>query len=238
MIFAFLLALTATVHPARPAVGDLIAIDFPAPVVLDASSDYELVSRQGNRVIVRTFEPRPFAVSGRMGNTTFRNMIVPVRSLLGPKDSMQPAPLKPPVVPPYPPLPFVLIGVAALLAALAWLAVWRLASRVGVVAAPALPPREQFRATVLALRDDTRAPRRWARLADATRAYLAATTDLGAELTTKELVGRTDDPTIAEILRQGDLEKFSPWGAMEGNFEWLADRALELAPEPVEEVAA
>ena len=44
--------------------------------------------------------------------------------------------------------------------------------------------------------------------------------------------------TVAAILRQGDLEKFSPWGALPANFAALADRALELAPEPVLEEAA
>jgi hypothetical protein len=44
---------------------------------------------------------------------------------------------------------------------------------------------------------------------------------------------------LAEILRQGDLEKFSPWGAAPADFAAIANRALvELAPEPVVEEAA
>ena len=50
MIAIFLLALTATFHPPRPTVGDLITIDFAQPVALEASSDYEIVSQRGAHV--------------------------------------------------------------------------------------------------------------------------------------------------------------------------------------------
>ena len=45
-------------------------------------------------------------------------------------------------------------------------------------------------------------------------------------------------PLIAEILRQGDLEKFSPWGPRPGDLRALRKRALELIPEEREEAAA
>ena len=51
------------------------------------------------------------------------------------------------------------------------------------------------------------------------------------ELTTRELLARCDDPSVAEILRQGDLQKFSPWGAAPGDFASLARRAMALIPE-------
>jgi hypothetical protein len=106
---------------------------------------------------------------------------------------------------------------------------------------------------------------RWARLADAVRAYLAAVrADWGAELTTAELLAQIEadmerrrpagwtaagpaavsnvagEPpavqppsrrryaAVATILRQGDLEKFSPWGAAPADFEELASNALEI----------
>jgi hypothetical protein len=263
MIF-LLLAITATFHPSQPTVGDPIAIEFRQPVALDPSPDYEVLSQSGNRVVVRTFQPKPFALSGRTEGVAFRNLVVPVRSVLKPKDDLQPAPLAPPRAEPYPRIASIAIAVAAALAVLAWLAVWLLARRrrgaEEKANVPQLPPLERYRAAVIALRDRPHAPKRWAALADATRAYLAATEPrLGAELTTTELLrrigggqapppahapedrrGRLSSTVLPEILRQGDLEKFSPWGAAPADFASIADRALaELAPEPrVEEVAA
>jgi hypothetical protein len=43
---------------------------------------------------------------------------------------------------------------------------------------------------------------------------------------------------VATILRQGDLEKFSPWGARPSDFDPVAAEALELIPAaPIEEAA-
>ena len=242
-----LLLITATFRPAQPTIGDPITIDFRRPVVLDRSAEYDILSTRGSRVIIRTFEPRPFPISGRVGNVVFRNLIVPMRTVLKPRDDLRPAPLKPPRREAYPQLPFVAIGIAALLAAAMWTAVILLAGRATAAKAvePPLPADVRFRNTVIALRDDPRAAKRWARLADATREYLAAIdTKLGLELTTREVLEQTGvsvpHQIISEILRQGDLEKFSPWGALPADFAALATRALELAPEPVleEEAAA
>jgi len=245
MIF-FLLAITATFHPAQPTVGDPITIEFRQPVALTRSPGYEIVSQQGNRVVIRTFQPKPLALSGRAGGVAFRNLILPVRSVLRPKDDLQPAPLAPPRAEPHPRIAWWLLAIAAGLAILSWAGVWLRARRraASAVAVRQLPPRERYRAIVMTLRDDPRSAKRWAALADATRAYLAATDpDLGAELTTSELLrrgvaaplpdqrGRED--VVATILHQGDLEKFSPSGAPPADFASIADRALaELAPEP------
>ncbi|HWS72562.1 MAG TPA: hypothetical protein VN605_10630 [Thermoanaerobaculia bacterium] len=243
MIF-LLLAITATFHPAQPTVGDPIAIEFRQPVALDLSPDYEIVSQRGNRVVVRTFQPKPIALSGRTEGVAFRNLVVPVRSVLKPKDDLQPAPLAPPRAEPYPRIANVMLGIAGALVALAWLAAWLVARRrrgaEDAAVVPQLPPLERYRAAVIALRDRPHAPKRWAALADATRAYLAATDSrLGAELTTTELLRREPAPLLAEILHQGDLEKFSPWGAAPADFAAIADRALaELAPEPRPESGA
>ena len=223
-----LLLVTATFRPPAPTVGDRITIEFKQPVRLDPSPQFEIVSQIGNRVVVRTFEPRPFTISGRTGDVLFRNMIVPVRSVLKPKDTLAPAPLKPPKSEAYPWMPFVYIGVAALAAIGAWIAVWLLAKRAAAARTPkpAIPPAERFRIGVAAAKN-------WAQLADAVREYIGATT-----LTTTEVLARNSSELLDEILRQGDLEKFSPWGPRPGDLRGLKGRALELIVEPSEEVAA
>ena len=220
-----LLLVTATFRPPAPTVGDLITIDFQQPVTLDRSTQYEIVSQRGSRAVIRTFEPRPVAISGRVGNVLFRNMVVPVRSVLKPRDNLAPAPLKPPIAEPYPKLPFVLIAVAALLAIGAWVAVVVL-DQPDEIPVPIAPPAERFRSAVGRART-------WSQLADAVREYIESTT-----LTTSEVLAINSSSIVAEILRQGDLEKFSPWGPRPGDFRSLANRALELIPEEREEMAA
>lgn len=234
MILALLALVTATFQPPAPKVGDLITIEFAAPVTLDASPEYEVVSRSGNRVVVRTFLPKPFALSGVTGNVRFRNLQVPVQSVLAPNDQLKPAPLVPPREVPYPRAPFFAIAIAALCALAAWLAVWRRSKRTAAVlpSQPLLAPEERFRRAVLALREDPSQSKRWAKLADETRAYLAATRpQLRSDLTTTELVPRLSehDRIVVDILRQGDREKFSPWGAESTDFDEVANQALELA---------
>ena len=243
--FAFVLALTATFHPARPTVGDLVTIDFPQPVTLAASKDYEIVSQRGGHVVIRTFEPHAITISGRAGAEPFA-MRMPVASVLKPNDPMQPAALVPPHPVAYPRMPFVIIGVVALLAALAWAAVVVLVRRRARerIIVPPLAPAERFRRVVAAARS-------WADLADAVRAYLAARyPEVSLDLTTAEVLSvipsvardpgaaggsmsvplaQGRDGTIAAILHQGDLEKFSPWGAEPADFQAFVRRALEVA---------
>jgi hypothetical protein len=230
MILAILAVVTATFQPAAPTVGDRIVITFPAPVVLEASKDYELVEQTGARVVVRTFLPKPFVLHGTMGAVRFQNLIVPVKSVLKPNDDLKPAPLRPPQHVPYPRAPFIAIGIAAALAIAAWAGVWWFSRQRKVVpAAPPIPVDERFRRAVIAAKAK---PERWAALADATRAYLAATRpQYGTDLTTTELVARLreEERIVRAILRQGDLEKFSLSGAEPENFDDVADRALRLA---------
>jgi len=211
----------AQITPPNATIGDPITITFPQAATVNPSPDYEVVSQSGNRVVVRTFKPKPFTVSGRMGQVWFRDLVVPVRSVLKPSDPMQPAPLIPPRAVPYPRSPFVAIGIAAFLAIVGWTAVVLVARRRArvVEAHPQLPPEERFR---LAVRD----ARNWAMLSDAVRDYLAATRAIGRELTTAEVLQR--DAAFAEILRNGDLEKFSPWGAPLDDFR-DAKSSLETA---------
>jgi hypothetical protein len=225
--------LTATLQPAQPSVGDRITITFPAPVVLDASPRYSIVESAGNRVVLQTFEPRPFSLSGTMGAVRFRNMRVPVRSVLKPGDDLQPAPLAAPRQVPYPRKPWIAIGVALAAALLAWgLLWWRLRRRKPVIVEPPLTAEERYRRAVAALLAQPDRRQRWAALATETRAFLAATRpNLGSDLTTTELVPRLGEEAelVREILRQGDLEKFSPRGAPQRDFDELAAKALELA---------
>ena len=246
MIFALLL-FSATFRPASPTVGDLVTIEFHQPATLDPSAAFEVVSQKGNRVVVRTFEPKPIVLSGVSGGIRFRNLTVPIRSVLQPKDKLEPAPLASPVAIPFPRAPFVAIGIAGLLAVLSWMVVFVLA-RSPVAGRGSqgafVDPAERFRLTVGQLRADRSQPHRWAALADATRAYLASLSPhLGIELTSSQLLPRVDSQhvaVIAQILRQGDLEKFSPWGAPPADFDGVAERALDLIPAPQqeEEVAA
>lgn len=251
-----LLTLTATFRPAQPAVGDPVVIDFPAPVTLDPSPQYEVISQRGNQAIVRTFEARPFPLSGRAGEVSFRNLIVPVQSVLKSKEDLEPSPLVPPRAVSYPPIAKRLLIAFGCVTVLVWAMVFALARRKSAAAVsgqPQLPPAERYRQSVIALRDHPDTTKRWAALADATRQFLPAIDHaLGVDLTTTEMLRRIQlspllgdrwpahgEATLSEILRQGDLEKFAPWGARASDFAVVATRALELAPEPThEEVAA
>jgi hypothetical protein len=223
---------TATLQPASPKVGDLITVTFPAPVVLDASRGYEVVSRGGNRVVVRTFEPKPFAMSGTMGGTHFSNLRVPVGSVLKQGDDLQPAPLAPPQPLPYPPLPWYAIAAAALCAIAAWAAAWWRSREPVEVAVPPMAPADRLRAAVRTLLENPSYELRWAALANETRVFLNATRpNLTGDLTTSELLPRLggDAPVVEEILRQGDLQKFSKRGAADRDFRELAVRVLNVA---------
>jgi hypothetical protein len=223
---ALVLLLITTFQPPKPAIGDPITITFASPTTVDPSADYEVISRNGNSVVIRTFVPHTISVNTHSAEGPV-SVMIPIHSVLKPDDKLEPAPLKPPKLEPWPRLPFIAIGIAALAAIAAWVAVLLLAKRsvptIHIVVAPA----DEFLRRLRTLRPD--APKRWATLADIVRAYLAAVRDdLGAELTTSELLARVDHPPIAQILRQGDLEKFSPWGATPGDFDAIASQALQI----------
>jgi hypothetical protein len=238
---ALLFLLITTFAPAKPTIGDPVTITFAAPTTVQPSADYEVISRRGNTVVIRTFVPHTITVKGRAADGPV-SVMIPIHSVLKPDDKLEPAPLKPPRPEPWPRMPFVAIGIAALTAIAAWVAVVMLAKRRVPKPHIVIIPAEEFLRRVRSLRPD--APKRWATLADIVRAYLAAVRpDLGAELTTSELMSRIDHPAIAQILRQGDLEKFSPWGAAPADFDDVARRALEIPswaepPEVQAEVAA
>lgn len=220
---------TSSIHPPQATVGDPITLQFSAPVTLDPSTTYEVLARRGNTIVVRTFQPQPFVVSGHAGDETVR-IEVPVRSVLRPKDDLKPAPLKPPAPDPAPRLPWIAIGIASLLALAGWVAVVLLARRHSGVEAVIVAPADRYRTAVAALRSKPRESMRWARLADATRVYLASVDPrFGSDLTTSEILEQArDSRVLREILRQGDLEKFSPWGPEPADFDAVAERASEI----------
>lgn len=242
MIPILFLAVTITFRPPNPTVGDLVTVEAPrasGPIALDPSLQFEEVSRLPNAIVIRTFEPKPLTLSGTAGKERFAGIVIPVHSVLKKGDAMEPAPLVPPRAIPYPRGPFIAIAAVALAAIAAWLATFAFARRIARATAPvpALTPVERFRAEVSA------AAGHWAALADATRHYLAAH-GYGAELTTRELLVVLPDDVraiAAEVLREGDLDKFSPWGSADPDFNAAAARALTLPDllEPrSEEVAA
>ena len=223
---------TATFTPAAPTVGDPITVSFAAPATLDPSPSYEIISQGRSVAVIRTVSPAPLALSGVAGGVRVQNLVVPMRSVLKKNDDLKPAPLTPPRASPYPREPFIAIAAMALLAIVAWALVWVLSRRKVRVVAPPIPASERYRRAVLALRENPRLANRWAALADATRGYLAESrAGLGSDLTTTELVPRLPDHDriVADILRQGDMEKFSRDGAPLRDFDEVADRALELA---------
>jgi hypothetical protein len=234
-MFALALVLAIHVRPQQPAVGDLVTIEAnQGPVVLKKGSGYEVVSQTGNRVVVRSFEPKAFTLAGTAGGQPF-SQVIPVRSVLKPRDDLTPAPLAAPREEPERRLPWILIAAAGLMATAAWswLAFLARNERPSERELPLLTPVQRYRATVEGLRAAPQTPKRWARLADALRDYLAATRELSLDLTTTELLARAYDPVITDVLHQGDYEKFSPWGAQPLDFDDVARRALDLAHEPV-----
>lgn len=234
MILAVLALVSATFHPAAPTVGDPITLQFAAPVTLDASPDYEVISRTEKQVVIRTFQPKAISLSGVQGNVRFRNLQIPVKSVLKQGDDLTPAPLAPPRAVAYPRAPFIAIAIAAFVAMVMWaLVFWKSRKRVEVVQPEdTRTPFERYRDAVLALRENPSHPRRWAALADATRVYLAATHPrLRSDLTTTEVARLLPEEkkVVVDILRQGDLEKFSKRGAPPRDFDAIATEALELA---------
>src|SRR3954464_6326729 len=226
MMGALLFLLITTLQPPKPTIGDPVTITFASPTTVEPSPDYEIISRHGNSVVIRTFVPHTISVNGRAADGPV-SVMIPIHSVLKPDDKLEPAPLKPPKPERWPQKPVVAIGIAALAAIAAWAAVVMLAKRRVPKPHIVIVPADEFRRRLRTPPPDS--PQRWATLADIVRAYLAAVRpELGAELTTSELLSRVDHPAIAQILRQGDLEKFSPWGAAPADFDYVAKRALDL----------
>src|SRR4051812_26960669 len=125
---ALLFLLITTFQPPKPTIGDPVTITFASPTTVEPSPDYEIVSRSGNSVVIRTFVPHTISVNGRAADGPV-SVMIPIHSVLKADDKREPAPLKPPKSEPWPRLPFVAIGVSLLAAIGAWAAVVMLAKR-------------------------------------------------------------------------------------------------------------
>ena len=251
-------ALRATHTPAAPTVGDRVAVHFAIAgdesVMLDPSPDYEVISSSRDGAVVRTFRPRALALSGRVagprGTVVFRRLILPMRSVLRKGDDGKPAPLSPPVAIPAPTTAWIALAVGVAMAIAAWAALYGMARPLEAPAIASPPaPDEELRAAIAAIGRESSL--RWAALADATRHYLArvAPAYLGSELTTRELLAQLPSVStssqwqvlVREIVVEGDLDKFSPWGAS-AEIESILAETLRLLPQPFraadQEVAA
>ncbi len=235
MIPILVLFVTATYTPASPAIGDRVTINYSAPVTVQPSPDFEIVSRKPAQVVIRTFDTHPITVHASAANgEPAGDVVIGIRSVLAPNDALKPAPLQPPRALAASRTPWIAIAIAALIAAAVWMLAWRRSRRTTAAEIESrVPPDERFR---LAVQAAARHRLRWAALADATRTYLAAEyPGLGLELTTEELLRlHAMPPPLQTILRQGDLEKFAPWGAQPGDFDEAAKSAIALIrPKPV-----
>jgi len=240
--------LTVTVSPALPTVGDLIHLHFPLEngesVRLSASPDYEILSVVGNVATIRAFKPGAFRVAGAIvtpaGIHSFQNLEVRITSVLAPGDSLEPAPLKPPITAAPPAIALPLIACSLVAALIAWTLLVLVSRRRRLdedeePAAPSLEPAQELRQAlgeIAALEPRIAA----AKLAGATRRYLSRIDpSYGRELTSRELLrvmehtaARSAVDLVADILRQGDLAKFSLWSPDMAIIRDLAGRALEL----------
>lgn len=232
-------------EPAAPTVGDPVRIEYQiapgARIVPDVSSDYEIVSADGSTMIVRSFRPGALTVAGAVERDggirePFRGPTIEVRSVLAENDELKPAPVKPPVAPPAEKLPRIAIACAAGAALLAWAAVllWKVRERPD--GALILGPDQTFRARLDALRRRPFEQQAVAEVAELTREFLARRDPTFArELTSTELISRLRESPdfrfaspVSDVLREGDLAKFSPWGSHYDGMGPLVDRAEKL----------
>lgn len=231
-------------EPAAPTVGDSVRIEYTieegSRIVPDVRPEYEIVSVEGGTLVVRSFRPGNFTVTGSVErdgvSEAFRGPGIEVRSVLGENDNLEPAPVKPPILHPPQQLPRIMIASAAAAALLAWAAVLLLKTRDETLPAPLPGMDDRFLAALETLRRRPFNQEAVAEVAQLTRDFLARRDPaLSRELTTTELVARlleSPDARLAapvkDVLREGDLAKFSPWGSRFEGMPALVDRAKEL----------
>lgn len=236
LLLAFLLVAAGSVQyePASPTVGDLITVTYPETgggtlsVVPDEA--FEIVGVSGNRVVVRSFRPGTIRVVGEIltpGQQTQRNTVeIEIRSVLAENDDLQPAPLVLPKPLERDHTPWWAIGIAAVAAALAWVALYLVSTRFraeqGEDEAWKIDPANAFLERLNRIGRLPDEEERWRQLADSTRWLLPCIdSSFGRELTTSEILaamrGRHESSEaialIDRILHGGDWAKFSPFGA-------------------------
>lgn len=249
LLLAVLAGMPVHVTPAEPTVGDPVTIVFPeapaATVRLEPSPDYEVVSVERNRAVVRTFRPGPLSIRGSLEEDGrvrfFPDLRVEIRSVLGEEDSLEPAPLRPPRELPPNRIAWAALGLAGLAAIALWFAVLRVRESPAPQNAPPARLRLSPSAELLGELD-------WIEPLDKTPALLAlggavrrflsrVDAEWGLDRSSRELrreLAARGLPTemlatIDSVLLEADLEKFSPWGAPEIDRHELVAAARELA---------
>lgn len=238
---------------AAPTVGEPFAIDYPieqgarlvpAP---GQSQEWEVISQNGSQVVLRAFRPGDlelrFEIVDRSGRA--RTLVIPqtIQSVLA-EGETDPAPLSGPVRPRTQPIGWILPAVAALAALLLWFPLLR-ARRV-VEKEGSRIRRVTFREELERIRALEQNANRYTELANALRALLPELDgDLGRELTSAEIIeltrlrmSRRYGDALAVVLRFGDREKFSGWGADASRFDEVFMLAEQFASLESREVAA
>ncbi|HUO84718.1 MAG TPA: hypothetical protein VM534_06340 [Thermoanaerobaculia bacterium] len=238
---------------AVPTVGEPFAIDYPieqgARLLPDPgqSQDWEVISQNGSHVVLRAFRPGDlelrFEIVDRFGRA--RSLVIPqtIQSVLA-EGETDPSPLSGPVPPRIQPIGWILPAVAALAALLLWLPLLRVGKVVEKEGSPIR--RLTFREELERIRALEPNAKRYTELADALRALLPELDgDLGRELTSAEIIemtrlrmSRRYGEALAVVLRFGDREKFSGWGADPSRFDEVFMLAEQFVSLESREVAA
>ena len=241
MPFALAASLFFSYGPSNPTVGDPVTIEYRVTegerILPLEEEGYEIVSADGGTLVVRSFRPGPFTVQGTVErdgiSQPFSGPRVDVRSVLVEGDALEPAPLKPPVELPVQRMPLLAIAGAAVAAIIAWAALFLLKGRSILPDAPVATREHLYIERLENLRTRPFDQAAVAEVAELVREYLASNdSGLARELTSRELLERARHSTatgiaapLSEVLREGDLAKFSPWGSHFGAMGPLVDRA-------------
>ncbi|MHB0969012.1 MAG: hypothetical protein ACYC7A_14605 [Thermoanaerobaculia bacterium] len=226
LILAAVLQVTRT--PPAPTIGDTVSIAFPADVrevTFDDRDGLEIVSRNGNRAVVRIFRVGPMRLQGCLTHADgrrvrFHSLEIPVHSVLKAGDSEEPSPLAPPLPLPDDRRPWIAVACAAGAALLAWTALLLLKRRRPATILSTSPGDELLAALEAAARLADRDARLIA-AADAVRRFLDGVGAAPRALTSGELAtvlrehGVAGRPVeiVEQLLRAADAAKFSPWGS-------------------------
>jgi hypothetical protein len=252
LALALLLVAVGSVQyePASPTVGDPVTITYPdtgaGTLSVVPDDTFEIVDVSGSRAVVRSFRPGTIRVVAEIltpGQQTQRHSVeIEIRSVLAENDDLQPAPLVLPKPLERDHTPWWAIGIAAVAAALAWVALYfvsrRLQSEQDDDEAWEVDPASAFLERLNRIGRLPDEDERWRQLADSTRWLLPRIdSSFGRELTTSEILaamrGRRESSEIIalidRILHGGDLAKFSPFGAPEDVSTGVLAEARSLA---------
>lgn len=226
VVLAAVLQVTRT--PPAPTIGDTVSIAFPTDVrevTFDDREGLEIVSREGNRAVVRIFRVGPMSLQGYLTHADgrrvrFHSLEIPVHSVLKAGDSENPSPLAPPLALPDDRRPWIAVACAAGAALIAWTVLLLLKRRRPARAATASPGDELLAALEAAARLANRDARLIA-AAEAVRRFLDGVGAAPRALTSGELAtllrehavsGRAVE-IVEQLLCAADAAKFSPWGS-------------------------